>query len=49
MSDEIKNLNQEVISMDADGVPASQLDEELLEDVAGGLCVSFSCTTYREN
>lgn len=49
MSDEIKNLNEEVISMDPDGLSTSELDEGMLEDVAGGLCISFSCKTFSEN
>lgn len=46
MSEEIKNLNQEVIAMDADGLSATELDEAALEEVAGGACISFSCGTY---
>ena len=46
MTDEIKNLNNEVMSMDADGLTASELDDAALEDVSGGACLSFTCGTY---
>lgn len=51
MSDEIKNLNQEVMSMDADGLSTAELDDALLEEVAGGggpiQCTTFTCTNYK--
>jgi len=52
--DEVKSLNDELISMDAEGASAEELDDALLEDVAGGLenkcldyaCGSFACGTH---
>ena len=47
MSDEIKNLNEELMPMDGE---TSALDDAALEDVAGGaICGSFTCRTYSEN
>jgi hypothetical protein len=53
MSDEIKNLNQEAMSMDADGLSTAELDDALLEEVAGGdgpiECTTFHCGTYKRH
>lgn len=48
--DEIKSLNDEVISMNVEGANAEELDDQLLESVAGGnepenQCVDYSCGT----
>jgi hypothetical protein len=44
--------NEEVTSLNADNLDAEKLDElnqESLEDVAGGWCVGNSCTNYADN
>ena len=46
MSEEIKNLNEELIPMDGEAEALSDAD---LDQVAGGaICGSFTCNTYSE-